>query len=675
MVRCWQPKVDMPAQVVPGKGNAPRRARYLIPTQLPRRGELLAACAVALLAAHLVFAQLTFVLAVVFAGIGKASRWRLSWLAAPAAAGLIWTLAIGPGNAAQGFGAGPAHILGYLSAHGLVHLHGAFADASTWLPRQAPLALVAASAEAAVAGWLGWLHTDEWAIVQPRPGLVAAARRGAITHAIRSGGVVTRDGVSLGVAPATGARVALSWTEAAGGVLFTGTAARDVHATSFQLVHAALRLRKPVIVLDVSADPATGGALTAACTATGTLLRTFGTGEAGSGCYEPFRAKDAATRTELTLALLGDASGARGAETALRGAFELIAEVPAGPEVPVLDDVLHLLNPAAMRARLALVWPASPLADQITRWVHHAARQAQSAPESVASVVRQLEEIRKSPAGRWLRPTGADHAGIDLGRAVRERSAVLFQVDSPAIARLVCADLLALGDDLRGISVDGDGVVLLCGCDKLPADTLARLVASGASAGLSVLATTTSTRFAAELAGAFGTLAIHRIADADARGGTGGGQGPGASLAARTGMRLLPLRAGAAQPAMAVREPFMMPAPARGMAGTAAPAAIPPEPARDAARPVPRGASPSSITAPVPGIAEPAMTPARALRAAAHELVPQPAVPVQTLLSLKTGQFVLAVNSPSPRLAELARTVSARLPRDPRRPGTSGSAP
>ena len=42
---------------------------------------------------------------------------------------------------------------------------------------------------------------------------------------------------------------------------------------SLQVVHAALRRRKPLIVLDVSADAAIARALTAACAATGTPLR------------------------------------------------------------------------------------------------------------------------------------------------------------------------------------------------------------------------------------------------------------------------------------------------------------------------------------------------------------------------------------------------------------------
>src|ERR1700727_1320300 len=71
------------AGMVPWTGSMPRRARHLIPRGLPRRGEVIAACAVAILVAHLFLAQLTFVLAVIFAVVSKTGRWRLWWLLAP----------------------------------------------------------------------------------------------------------------------------------------------------------------------------------------------------------------------------------------------------------------------------------------------------------------------------------------------------------------------------------------------------------------------------------------------------------------------------------------------------------------------------------------------------------------------------------------------------------------
>ena len=76
----------------------PRRARQLIPAGFPRRGQLIAACAVLILLTHLLLAQLTIVLALAFVAAGKVTRWRLCWLLAPAVAGLAWMLAVGPGG-------------------------------------------------------------------------------------------------------------------------------------------------------------------------------------------------------------------------------------------------------------------------------------------------------------------------------------------------------------------------------------------------------------------------------------------------------------------------------------------------------------------------------------------------------------------------------------------------
>lgn len=522
----------------------PRRARHLIPTQLPRRGEVVAACTVLVLVVHLLLAQLTFVLAVAFTGVTKTSRWRLWWLAAPALAGLCWTLAIGPRAAAAGFAAGPAQLLAYLgggqSLSHLLHPGGAFTDAGDWLPRQAPLALVAASAEAALAGWLDWMHTNEWELSPSRPGVFAAVRRAVNGRAIGAGGVLTRDGCCLGVARATGARVVLSWPEVAGGILVTGAAEEAVTVTSLQIVHAALRRRKPVITLDMSANDAVGHALAAACAATGTPLRVFGRG----GCYEPFRLATPERRLAMALAVLGmdgvtgmDGAADRSADgtrTYLRAVLELIAVVPADPRTAVIDDVAHLLNPQAMQARFALVPTADERWDQLAHLVAASGRVAQEDPKAMLSAARRLAALRQSADGRWL-CQGSE--GIDLAHLVRERSAALFPVNDPGVARLVCTDIAAVGEDLRGIGVDGDGLVWLCGCDSLPSGTLSGLVAGGTTAGLPVFLTSASPA-AADLAAMVNAVITHRLTD----------EAAAASLAERAGSRLVPDAAAAGQP-------------------------------------------------------------------------------------------------------------------------------
>ena len=524
----------------------PRRARYLIPRGLPRRDEILAVCVVLAVLAHVLFAQLTIILAVVFYLITKMTRWRLSWLAVPAAAGLAWTAAAGPRAAAAGFAAGPAQIADYLGASGhqadhLLHFTAAFTGIGTWLPRQLPLAIVAGAAEAALAGWLSWLHTDEWNLPPARPGLIVAARRAATVRAIRAGGVVTRDGGCLGVVPGSGARITLSWAEAAEGVSVCGSAGPDVLSTSFQLIHAAVRRRKPVLAVDHTCDQGLTGRLAAVCAAAGAPLLVFGAAQgqragaaaawAQMACYEPFRHGDPGRRAAMVTAMLSwDGPGRqyrRSCLAYLEDVFELLDAAPGDPRVPVLDDVIHLLNPVAMRARMEYVPAVYPRRDVLAERTRVSMSLISAEPATTAELRRQLQELRASPLGRWLRPSaGGPAADIDLGRAVAERAVVLFRLGGPdpssppessaMLTRLVCQDLLAAGAALNGIGVDGDGIVWLSECGSLPRHAVTDMIARGAASGLPVLAATTSSQVAADLADLVNVVVAYRMNDAAA---------------------------------------------------------------------------------------------------------------------------------------------------------------
>jgi len=516
----------MSARVATQAEQMPRRARYLVPKGLPRRGEFLAACVVVVVLAHVLFAQLTIVLAVVFALTTRATRWRLSWLLVPIVAGVAWTLAAGPRAAAAGLAAGPAKVAAYLGASGhqfdhVMHFTGAFTGIGSWLPRQLPLAIVAGAAEAAIIGWLSWLHTDEISMRPARPGLLVAVRRAAIRRAIRAGGVVTRDGTCLGVAAGSGSRITLSWPEAAGGVSVCGSAEQDVLSTSFQLVHAAVRRRKPVVAVDLTGDRALPGRLAAVCAAAGAPLRVFGEG----ACYEPFRHGDPGQRASLITAMVswdGPGSQYRPSCVAyLQDVFELIDAAPGDPRVPVLDEVIHLLNPTAMRARMEHVPASYPRRDVLAERTRVSVSLLHAEPATTAALARQLRELKASESGRWLRPPGpAAAAEIDLGQTVTDRGVALFRLGGPSppavsamLSRLVCQDLLTAGAALRGIGVGGDGIVWLAECGSMPRGSVTELIARGPGAGLPVLAATTSAPAAAELAELTNVVVAHRMED------------------------------------------------------------------------------------------------------------------------------------------------------------------
>ena len=288
-----------------------------------------------------------------------------------------------------------------------------------WLLRQLPLALIAASAEAAVAAWLDWLHTDEWDVRPPRPGLLGAVRRAAIIRSVRSGGVLTRDGACLGVDEMSGGRAALSWPELAGGVLVVGSSRSGTTTSSFQLVHAAVRLRKPVIIVNLGGGTDLGPSLSAVCAAASAPFYDFSA--AGPASYEPFRYGDPARRASLVTAMInwsGTAEHYRRSFAAyLTDVFELIDAAPADPRVPMLDDVAHLLDVAALQARMEQVPAYHPRHPALAERIRVSVGLAHADPELLATVATQLAELRTSPIGRWLRPAGRPTAPTSTSAA------------------------------------------------------------------------------------------------------------------------------------------------------------------------------------------------------------------------------------------------------------------
>src|SRR5215469_11282004 len=210
----------------------PRRARYLVPLGTPRRGEVLAAVAAVAVAAGVLFAPLALILAAAFHMVSKVSRWRPLWLWAPAAWGIVWVLAVGPREAAAGFGHGPAATASALSRifTGPAGVARAADAVARGLPGQLPLALMLAAGVAALAWWVRWMHTDEWDVPAARPGLMHIGRRRRTVAALRGGRVLTRDGACLGVDEATGRPAVLAWRHAGDGVLLTGAAGPAVLA-------------------------------------------------------------------------------------------------------------------------------------------------------------------------------------------------------------------------------------------------------------------------------------------------------------------------------------------------------------------------------------------------------------------------------------------------------------
>jgi hypothetical protein len=523
----------MPAVVPAATERVPRRARYLLPESTPRRTEILAALSVAALLAAVLFAPLTLVLAAACHLTGRLTRWRPVWLAAPAACGLVWLLAAGP-RALAGFGAVPAAVAAVLAAVAADPLHiarlaGVPAIIARGIGGGFPVALLLAPAVAAAAAWLDWLHTSEWDRPAARPGLVSVCRRRYWAAFIGSGGVLTRDGACLGVHPGTGQPVTLSWREARGGLLVTGADQAAAARAGFQLAHAAIRRRQPVIVVDLAGDDGLAAALAGACAAAGAELHVFGA--RGGRWYEPFAGTGPAGAAALITAMI-DWSGA--AESSPRECLAyltraLAAAAAASPGAAVLDTAAALLRPPTGAGQA----PGPPAA---AGWAHALARWPHGNPAAAALAARQLTMLAASETGQWLRPAPGNSPPVSIGQVVRRRSVALFPLSrshgqaAAMLANLVAADTAAVYSHRHRAGAGGDGLAWFSGCDPASPAVLARLVHEAGPAGLATVLAPASPRGAATLLGHAGSCLSYRLADLELAG----------RIAAASGTQLAP---------------------------------------------------------------------------------------------------------------------------------------
>jgi hypothetical protein len=536
--------------VIPDR--APRRARYLIPRDTPRRAEVLAVLTIVIALASLLFAPLTAALAAAFHVVGKLSRWRPVWLAAPAAGGLIWVLAVGPDTALAGFGEAPAAVTALLSRAvtdpATVGRLGILpAVVARGLAAEFPLALVLAPVLAAFGWWLSRLHTSEWDMAAPRPGLASLCRRRRTAALVRSGRLVTRDGTCLGPDIATGGPVNVTWREAGGGVLVTGASWDEVSASSLQFAHAAIRRRTPVIVFDLAAGSGLAAEIAAICASADAPLHVFG--PRGPGCYDPFRDRGPATAADLVIAMLGRAlpEPARpAARSCLTAVFTVVSAVPGEGPGAALDEVVSLLRPGACRAAVERLPGLHPGRAALAESLRAAARWLESDQACGSLIVEQLTAVRASAAGQWLvpAPLAAESSlvsGISPSEVIRDRSVALFSLGqdtfgqaAPMIANLVAADTAAVCAGLRRDGAMGDVLALVSPCDPVDPGALRAILRCGAACVLA----TPSPDVAGVLAEQVSVRVVHRLADQQLAG----------RLAPLAGARWLPAVRAAAPP-------------------------------------------------------------------------------------------------------------------------------
>ena len=468
-------------------------------------GNLAAGAKAAFLAIQLAAAPVTLVLTAVFVLIGRCGRWRPLWLIMPAATGLAWVAAAGPGRAINGYLATARRLIGFLAEPGSVAAHRSQLGATAGglrhlLPGQFPLALIIAAAEAGVVAWSSGAR-------QYRPGLIVVARRAYLLAAHRHGEMATPGGGCIGTVMRTGRRAEISWREAEGGVLATGLDAAAVTGTALELATAAIQHRKTVIIIDLTGGAASGHArgipkaghavaeaVAAACDRVHAMLSLFG---AGRGHYEPLSGASPDRAASLVTAMI-DWSGAGPEQQMLsaerlRTSFELLAargQAAAGRRGAMLDELAALLD------RLA--------------------------PPATRAMAAQLAGLRSAAIGAGLcQPRLGDNQAIVLGRALAEREVVLFALDrlshgrsAVMVAQLVMADLAGILADRASLGARADCLIWINGVEAIARGQLAAQLALGPAAGAVTLLSTAVPAAAGWLADQVNVVAVRGLPSA-----------------------------------------------------------------------------------------------------------------------------------------------------------------
>jgi len=256
------------------------------------------------------------------------------------------------------------------------------------------------------------------------------------------------------------------------------------------------------------------------CADAGAPLHVFG--PAGRGCYDPLRGGDPARNAALVRGMVDWAAVTDPARRTgvgyLHDLFALLAAAPGDPRTAVLDDVIHLLSPGALWARLQQVPPGHPRRGSVAERVRASASLMTANPAPGAFLASELAGLRASPLGRWLRPaTAPGEDPISLAGVVRDRGVALFSLSRPRpgraaqmIANLAALDMTAVFAESARDGIEGDGLAWFGPCNDVARTALAGLVGTGGQAGLATVLSTSSTEVAGEVAALASVLVVQQ---------------------------------------------------------------------------------------------------------------------------------------------------------------------
>lgn len=377
-------------------------------------------------------------------------------------------------------------------------------------------------------------------------------RKRRTVKAIQEDQGTPRDGATLGVSR-EGERIIQTEKEAAAHTLVFGASGSGKTTTALTLARDHIKNQHGYIFIDLKGGSDVPEALAEYARRYGRRFQHFtfhdpkdryrGPAEDGPAFYDPLARGDASRRKDMVI------SGRKWSEeyykilasAYLQTAFEVMIACPPKEKVDALTDIVDLLRPATLAER-ARNLPDDPYYEDVRAEVHKIASQKMDRNEAsvIEGLHRELQVIRGSTAGRWMRLHPDPERNIDLYRAAERGDVIVFSLDAltypetaKLLANLIISDLKTVTGDLIADPVREPLHVFIDEFSALDSEGITGLINKSRSAGMPITLATQALgdlrridpSFLDQLLGIVNSFIIHRantLSDAEVLAGITG---------------------------------------------------------------------------------------------------------------------------------------------------------
>lgn len=336
------------------------------------------------------------------------------------------------------------------------------------LVRQLPLGLGIGAAIGSVLIWLNHRRRNEWERITYRITPWQWLRKRRHIEQLRTGANPPANGATLGINE-LGEKVIQTDEEAASHTFIVGASGAGKTTTMMRQAVDHIRRGHGYVFIDLKGGRDVPAALYAHAQEHQRPFYHFliqdaqepytGPDPDGASFYDPLGRGDASRRKDMLIA------GRKWSEdyyktlasSYLQTAFNVAIAVPPQEGTDSLSDIISLLTPSNLAARAASL-PAGEHYDEVRDYVRDwTARKLDRGEQSaIDGMKRELQVLRGSSAGQWLRHPKGQGKSINLKQVAREGGVVVFSLDSSnyeqtaaAVANFIVQDLKTVSSELR----------------------------------------------------------------------------------------------------------------------------------------------------------------------------------------------------------------------------------